>query len=112
MRIWTLLPVGRRSNWQPLGIETKDYVGPYTLGSGYSGFVINSPFRAQFVVEANTGAIVGNTLDEVRKDVSTCDAEYMRRQVNCAREKLTQLQLVEPDYFWSSLRMLGPRSWK
>lgn len=101
MRIWTFIKDGPR--WCPCGIDTSEYRGPYSIGNGYSGFLIAAPNGRTFIAEANTGAFLGGSFDEVRKDVAA-DSGYIERQVRAAREKLAQVQLIDEDLFWRSLK--------
>lgn len=80
-------------------------LGPFDLGKGYSGYLALHPkTEATHVVESETGAFVGLSLEEVRADIAEADEEVMKQQIAAARERVKEIELVNPDKFWSKFR--------
>jgi hypothetical protein len=78
--------------------------GPFDLGKGYQGYLGVAPNGRTFVVESETGAIVGNTLENVIDDISQGDPDVMRRQIEKARETVKRAQEMSQDDFWRMLK--------
>lgn len=78
--------------------------GPFDLGVGYQGFLAVSPNGKTFVAESITGAIVGSTVDGVRKDIKVGDKAVMERQIAQAKELVLRADTVSQDEFWKLLR--------
>ena len=103
--IWTT-----RNNPFSLGKKI-DYVGcvlnckgPFDLGKGYKGWVAIAPNGKKFVAEHETGAIIGNSLKQVKDDIAAGDEEVIREQMVEALKNLQRVQIVSTDQFWSGLR--------
>jgi hypothetical protein len=78
--------------------------GPFDLGKGYEGFLAVSPSGRTFVAESITGAIVGSTVAEVRKDVTTADEAIMKEQIAEAQKRVRRAERVSPADFWRMLK--------
>jgi len=78
--------------------------GPFDLGSGYQGYLAVSPSGKTFVAESITGAIVGPTIDEVRKDIEEADKTVMEEQIAFAKKRVSKAVEVTQDRFWQMLR--------
>jgi hypothetical protein len=88
---------------QPMLAEV-ECLGPYDLGKGYEGYYTVSPNGRTFVMEAETGAIVGYTLEEVRSDISSGDEQEMRDQIGLAKVAVIHAEHVTIDEFWKRMR--------
>jgi hypothetical protein len=78
--------------------------GPFDLGKGYEGFLAVSPHGQTFVAEAETGAIVGSTVREVRQDIETAEAAVMDAQITDAKKRVLKARTVSLSEFWRLLR--------
>ena len=78
--------------------------GPHDLGGGYQGYIATAPDGRTFVAEATSGAIVGPTLDEVRRDISQADPAVMAKQVAQGLSDRATAPILAPDEFWKSFR--------
>jgi len=87
----------------PIVVEI-DVAGEYDLGLGYSGWLIISPNGKTFVAESETGAIVGNTITEVRQDIATADPEIIRKQIENAKITVSKAYIGTIEEFWKILR--------
>jgi len=78
--------------------------GPFDLGAGQQGFLAVSPSGRTFVAEGVTGAIVGSTIEGVRRDVEMADRTVMEEQIASAEKRVLQATPVSRDEFWRLLR--------
>ena len=78
--------------------------GPYELGLGYEGFLVNTTDDRTFVVEAASGGIVGETLEQVREDIAQGDPEMMKQQIKDGLEQRDRARKIEPETFWSDFK--------
>lgn len=78
--------------------------GPHKLGKGYEGYVATAPNGKTFVAEASTGAIVGDTLENVRADIRIAEASVMREQIRNAEQEAKKAEVADAAFFWSALR--------
>lgn len=74
--------------------------GPHDLGKGWFGYVVTSPSGYTQVAEAESGGIVGETLEQVRADVWRADVGYLHKQVKEAKKGLKSASGVPPIEFW------------
>lgn len=85
----------------PSGFET-EVDKPVDIGKGFKAYVVKSPNKkVTLIAEATTGAIVGNSLRTVRKDVGEGDVEMMKAQVKGAAEMVKKVVLHDAAYFWN-----------
>lgn len=105
MKIWT-------RNYRPfiMGCDVNapmmadvPVVGPFDLEKGYQGYLAVSPAGNTFVVESLTGGIVGDSIEEVRADISDADEEFMRQQIVTANELSKRAYMVTPEVLWKKL---------
>ena len=86
----------------PVGTEIE--VGQKVkLGLGYEGYLIVNPFTGETrVAEATTGAIIGPSIEEVRKDIKTGSSEKMVEQMHWATGVVTdkKVEIVSAEDFW------------
>jgi len=85
------------SVWRPSGFEFKEGDAVH-LGKGFYGYVLESPNGKTIVVEKQSGAIVGNSLEEVVSDIAEAEFETMQKQVEHACSK--NINLVSEEKFW------------
>lgn len=78
--------------------------GPFDLGAGQTGYLAVSPGGKTFVAESTTGAIVGPTVEAVRKDIKTADEAVMQEQLAHAKERVKRANPVSQSEFWRLLR--------
>ncbi len=77
--------------------------GPFDLGKGYQGFLAISPGGQTFVVEAETGGIVGSTVKAVRQDIEVADSVVMEAQIIAAKQAVLRARTVTSVEFWRTL---------
>jgi len=73
----------------PLGCEI-EVKKPTRLGKGMFGYLINFPDGRTRVAEAITGAIIGDTIEEVMIDVESAKPEVMDKQIEEAAEHIAR----------------------
>jgi hypothetical protein len=77
----------------------------YDLGQGYQGYLVANPKTGTaYVVEAQTGAIIGPDLETVRQDVKEGDPKVMAEQVGKAMEDQEKVMVKMPDDFWGRMK--------
>lgn len=108
---WTMgyFPLRFGPPWCPMYAKLK-CTKPQDLGKGFYGVLITGPEGATAVCEATTGAVVGETLEAVRKDIADCaDLALMQKQVADAADKAKRDRVqVTPEEFWE--RLLAARA--
>jgi hypothetical protein len=70
----------------------------FDLGSGYFGYFCLSPSGKGIVVEKETGAIVGNSIEKVKEDIRTAERGIMKEQIMTARR--TKVITISEKEFW------------
>ena len=93
----------------PVGIKTK-LDGPFDIGKGYSVYLAKSPDGLTVAIEPETGAVIGDSLEDVREDVSAPDHDpkILSDQLKWAREQMEIVRVIPNEEFWSSVaRMQG-----
>lgn len=80
--------------------------GPFDLGDKYKGYLAIAPNGKTFVAEYKSGAIVGDTIENVKNDILTGDKEMMEKQVKDAIESSKKVEVVSEDYFWEALKAI------
>lgn len=86
---------------QPVGIDV-DVNEQVDIGKGFKAYVVQSPNKkVTVIVEARSGAIIGNTLARVKKDIAEGDLEVMKKQVSDAVAMVKGVRRMEHDYFWT-----------
>ena len=104
IRIWTecyrpFLLCGNVN--QPIAAQIEAH-GPYDLGQGFEGYLVIAPFGKTFVVEKESGGIVGASLDVVREDIVACpDAALMKGQIENAKKRGRTAQEMDAKQFWN-----------
>lgn len=102
MFIWTYFKrpfvMGGRVN-QPTGFK-KELGEELDLGKGYKGCQLVSPKGKTIIVEKQSGAIVGSSLEEVRKDIECAETHVMEEQVKFACSELEKINVILEEEFW------------
>ena len=88
----------------PLGTTIK--VGElFELGDGYQGYLVANPNTGTtYVVEVQTGAIVGPDLETVRQDIKEADSKVMAAQIGKAMEDQEKVVVQDPTEFWGRMK--------
>ena len=87
-----------------LGTTIRNPDGPHDLGGGFFGFLIRKPKGKTCVAEAETGAIIGETLDLVRADIRDGDRMVIATQMAKARVNRRKVELVNNAKFWGEMK--------
>ncbi|HBI38192.1 MAG TPA: hypothetical protein DDY71_11155 [Spirochaetia bacterium] len=109
MKIWKMgyFPFTMGGNlYRPIATEFPDEkLGiSYDLGLGFEGYLIVDSKNRTFVVEKISGAIVGSTIEEVRKDiVDANDLVEMQDQVIESTKIRDNAELMSFDDFWKGI---------
>lgn len=86
-------------------ISTEVEVGePFDLGGGFTGYLVVSPKGRTHVVEAETGAFVGTSIDEVKANIAAGDPAVMRKQITDALEEFKKAIPLTNEQFWGRFR--------
>lgn len=92
------------SCYYPLAVETNGSEW-FDAGKGFMCGKIYSPDKTRSaIVEMRSGAIVGETVEQVMKDVAECDDfNIMEQQVKEALERISSLstEVVTEEEFWN-----------
>ena len=81
---------------------------PVPLGKGFYGSIIQGPRGITRVCELTSGAIIGDTIEDVRRDIEACeDIEYMQKQVRDGQAfKESANEIVSNEEFWKRQRVI------
>lgn len=88
----------------PTGFEFDEtHYQLHDLGEGYFGYELTAPSGKTIVVENTSGAIVGNSIEEVQADIVGAvlagQQNMMKNQVmNAARE---HVRIISKEEFWA-----------
>lgn len=76
------------------------------LGKGYSGWVVSHPKNKirKYVVESRTGAIVGHSVQQVKKDIQKTTIKKIEEQLLAAKSSLGNLEFISTKEFWQRMR--------
>jgi len=85
-------------------------VGPYDLGKGFTGWLTTAPNGRTFVSENRSHGTVGETIEQVRKDVAEGDAEVMRVQIIEHSQEGKDIKPSTPEQFWEALHCQAPKN--
>jgi hypothetical protein len=78
--------------------------GPFELGKGYIGYIATSPNGRKFVIESETGALIGSSLDGVREDIRSGDETVMKQQIEHAKRRALETDSISVELFWKLLK--------
>lgn len=88
----------------PICCDLEPATNQFDLGKGFVGVIVVSPMGKKFVVELQSGGIVGNSIMAVRKDIESSDKETIDIQVEqMAEVGKTAIVVSEPE-FWRNLK--------
>lgn len=86
--------------------------GPHKLGKGFYGYLATGPNGKTKVADATSGAIIGDTLEEVRNDVATAPSiKGMKEQIKEAvamTKDIYRFEVHPKEFFWKALKMDKP----
>ena len=107
VRIWTwkyepfqLGGMGGAPCQRPVAVEVPA-TGPYDLGNGFHGYLVTGPSGQTVVAEAESGGIVGDSVQQVRADIAACkDPKMMREQVRESTGYGKMAELLTAEAFW------------
>ena len=85
---------------QPISC-TVEALGPFDIGKGFEAYVVCDPDGKTVVAEAISGGLVGDTIENVRKDVSEGNDAAMARQLDEGKEVMARSRHIEADEFWA-----------
>ena len=91
------------SVWQPIACRVQAR-GPFPIGHGFRAYLVTSPAGVTHVAEAKSGAFVGSTLEQVRRDVSSGSYLVMIKQVAGAVAQSKTARELSPEEFWGTFR--------
>ncbi len=107
--IWTLMKNspfilgGDCNKWHPTGCIV-DVTGPFDIGKGIKVFKAASPFYTEHFIDAESGGIIGDDLEQVKRDVEAADPKVMKQQIKEAKEQASKALKISPDKFWANLK--------
>lgn len=74
---------------------------PVKLGRGFNGLTVDTPKGNLIVAEMETGAIVGNSLEQVKEDIQHGNMDIMLQQIQDAKLLLPKARHISAEEFWS-----------
>ncbi len=109
LTIWT---IERSRTSSPRALCTDIEIFPsqaVELHEGIMGYVLDTPNGETVVIEADTGSLVGQSLDHVRDSVRELSKADLKQQLDTARREFNRLKKTEldNDEFWQAIRMGG-----
>lgn len=92
----------------PVACEAEVADVEYDFGQGFRGYLVHAPNGQTAVVEKRSGAIVGWSLDEVRRDIKEAKSiDMMGEQVIAAVEQSKQADKISEKEFWALMGKEG-----
>jgi len=76
----------------------------HDIGGGYQGYLVKTPKGNTRVAEAETGAIIGDSIKQVKADISKGAPEVMAQQIEKSKEDAARAELIDADDFWSRMK--------
>lgn len=73
------------------------------MGCGIQAYLITAPFGKTYVAESVTGAFVGNSIEEVRKNIEDGNEEVMCGQIEQSKVRVKKAHHLSPEDFWGRL---------
>lgn len=75
------------------------------LHKGFYGAVLIDSQGRSHVIEKESGALIGESIDQVNSDIDACaDISFMWGQVIKAKENCAEAKLVPVESFWENIR--------
>jgi hypothetical protein len=87
------------STWQPEGCELEK-TERIDLGAGFFGYKYVSPKGKTIIVEEKSGAIIGNSVEEVKNDIANSVIKVMTKQVEDACQTVKTVKVISQEKFW------------
>ena len=88
---------------QPIGTMV-ELDTPIDLGKGAVVHVVASPNGTIHIVESKTGAFVGTSLAQVKKDIKEADEDVIKQQIKDSRKRRKEVEVMSNEDFWSYFR--------
>jgi len=82
--------------------------GPYDIGHGYQGWLVNAPNGQTRVAEAETGGFIADSISAARRDVAAGDPAEQAVIIEKGHVAAKSAKLVDTDEFWKVLHMEAP----
>lgn len=110
LRIWTMgyfpFTMGGQV-YRPIGANVLvNEESLFDVGRGIQAYLIVSPSGKTVVAEKRSGAIIGNSIEEVRADVQTGTDESCEQQIVEGLENAARAELIDKLEFWRRMKML------
>ncbi len=80
---------------------TVEAFGPFDLGKGFEAYVVCDPDGRTVVAEAISGGLVGDTIENVRKDVEEGNEAAMARQIDEGKQITARARDIDAGEFWA-----------
>ncbi len=77
---------------------------PIDLGKGFKGYSVVTPAGGVVIAEAKSGAIVGQSLEQVLRDIERADPIYMKKQVKEATAQFLKSNHLPSEQFWTFVK--------
>ena len=102
MIVWTYFKdsFSLGNNYVPTGFKTELNNIVY-LCAGYCGYLLETPDKHTLIVEARSGAIVGDIVSGVMSDIAKSDINYIEKQVKEAVEESKKVKIISEQEFWN-----------
>ena len=85
--------------WHSISTE-HECTGPYMYDT-FKLYIAKNPITGQIhIVEGESGAFVGTSLDEVKNDIKTADLEIMKKQLIAAMKRGQDADPLTNSEFW------------
>jgi hypothetical protein len=88
---------------QPIKTEV-DAIEVKSIGKGFHGVSFKTPKGTIRIAEKVSGAIVGDTFEEVRKDIAEGDVKIMKKQVHEGLEMRNKARMLSNQEFFELYR--------
>lgn len=89
--------------WRPISTEV-DVGKKMPIGKGFFAHSTKAPNNKTFIVEHESGGIIGSSFVQVRKDIREGTKEMMRVQVAHACREMQRARHYPPDIFWQRVK--------
>ena len=87
----------------PISTEL-ECTGPHKAGA-FELYIAKNPITGQeHIVESETGAFIGTSLEGVRNDIETADKEIVKEQLIAAHERVKEALPLSNEDFWRYFR--------
>lgn len=107
IKVWTAAYRPFRMGGDPHApiMAEADAEGPYEAGRGVSVYVVRSPLTQQiYIAEEETGAFIGDSLEQVRADIAATTEDVIAAQRVDARAMRARADLISAARFWDMMK--------